>query len=83
MENGAWMLWHNSSVVVAVAFLARYVRLQSDSSLPLCSLLGTLTQNVARVLIESLANGDYCIALAINYFHTTSMKIDCWLKPLI
>jgi hypothetical protein len=50
------MLWGNSSVVVA---LARYVRLQSDNSLSLFSLLGTWTENVARVLIKILANGDY------------------------
>ena len=57
------MLWENSSVVVAavVVVLARYVRLQSDNSLSLFSLLGTWTENVARVLVKILANGDYYI----------------------
>ena len=74
------MLWENSSVVVAavVVVLARYVRLQSDNSLSLCSLLGTWTENVASVLIKILANGDYYISIIINYFYRTILKIDVW-----
>ena len=62
------MLWENSSVVVAavVVVLARHVRLQSDNLLSLFSLLGTWTENVARVLIKILANGDYYISIEIN-----------------
>ena len=60
------MLWENSSVVIAVAVLARYVHLQSDKSLSLFSQCGTLTENVARVLIKMMANADKCIVGELN-----------------
>ena len=87
------MLWGNSSVVVAAvvvvlarSFLDKFskkVRLQSDNSLSLFSLLGTCTENVARVLIKILTNGDYYISIRINYFYRTIMKIDLWVEFLI
>ena len=61
----------------------RYVRLQSDNSLSLFSLLGTWTENVARVLIKILANGDYYIYIIINYLYRTIMKINLWVTFLI
>ena len=65
------MLWENSSaaVVLARSFLDKFsknVRLQSDNSLSLFSLLGTWTENVARVLIKMMANGDFYISIEIN-----------------
>ena len=68
--RGGWVLWGNSSVVIAnaVAVLTRYVNLQSDNLLSLCSLLGAPTENVARVLSKMLANGDSLISRILFSF---------------
>ena len=53
----------------------RYVRLQSDNSLSLFSLLGTWTEHVARVLITNLEDWDFYISISINYVYKEMPKI--------